>query len=204
MSEQSSAAAVAALRRESRARCRALRVAVGEAARKSVVANVDRVIDALCAGRWGPAAPCIAFYSPMQGEVDLSSSMHRAIAAGATVALPVVVARDQPLAFRAWTPAARMEPGVWGIPVPSDGPEVDPDLLFIPVVGFDDAGFRLGNGGGYYDRTLAARSPRPRAVGIGFQCLRLPTIVPQAHDLPMDLVVTEQALDTSQLVVTLP
>lgn len=188
------------MRRELRARCRALRGAVGEAPRESVVANVDRIVDAaLHAGQRGRAAPCIAFYSMIQGEVDLSASMRRAVAAGATAALPVVVAKDQPLVFRAWTPATRMEPGVWGIPVPSDGPEVDPDLLFIPVVGFDDADFRLGNGGGFYDRTLAVRSPRPRAIGIGFECLRLPTIGPQAHDLPMDLVVTERELDARKL-----
>lgn len=200
MNESSEAAEVTAHRRALRARCRALRVEVGEAARESVVANVDRVVDAaLHAHHENGAAPCIAFYAAIQGEVDLSASMHRAVDAGAVVALPVVVAKDQPLVFRVWTPQAVMEPGVWGILVPRDGPEVDPDLLLIPVVGFDDARFRLGNGGGFYDRTLAARVPRPRAVGIGFDCLRLPTIRPQAHDLPMDLVITEHVLSPSQL-----
>ena len=69
-----------------------------------------------------------------------------------------------------------------------------PDLLIAPLVGFDGAGYRLGYGGGYYDRTLAARSPRPRVIGAGFTLSRLDTIHPQPHDIPMSLVVTEDGV----------
>jgi 5-formyltetrahydrofolate cyclo-ligase len=76
--------------------------------------------------------------------------------------------------------------------VPAEGPPVQPDTLLVPLVGFDARGYRLGHGGGYYDRTLAAMPRRPLAVGIGFESLRLPTIHPQPHDIPMDMIVTER------------
>ena len=85
----------------------------------------------------------------------------------------------------------KMERGFWNIPVPVAGPEVAPDILLAPVVGFDDAGYRLGHGGGYFDRTLAAREPRPRAIGVGLASARLATIHPQPHDIPMQAIVTE-------------
>jgi len=69
-----------------------------------------------------------------------------------------------------------------------------PDLVLMPVVGFDPANFRLGYGGGYFDRTLAALSPRPRSIGIGFELSRLPTVHPQPHDLAMDVIVTEASV----------
>lgn len=193
---------VTAFRRAARERFRALRAAADDAVRKAIVANVDAVIAAAsdahrAGGDRGPL--CCAFYWPILGEVNLRAAMERADVAGVTVALPVVSTKNEPLVFRQWAPGAAMERGIWNIPVPKDTPEVHPHLLFIPVVAFDDDRFRLGNGGGYYDRTLAARSPRPRAIGIGMQCLRLPTIYPQAHDLPMDLIVTELPLDAVEL-----
>jgi 5-formyltetrahydrofolate cyclo-ligase len=75
--------------------------------------------------------------------------------------------------------------------VPADSPVLTPDLLLVPLVGFDPAGYRLGYGGGYYDRTLAAIQPRPLAIGIGFEQQALATIHPQPHDIPMDYIVTE-------------
>ncbi len=186
-------AEVTAFRRGERERCRALRRAAGAEVCAAVQANVERIVDAVLRGQ---PAPRLAFYWPIQGEIALFGAMRRAADGGAVVALPVVVARDAPLQFRRWTPATRMEQGVWNIPVPpATADAVDPQVLFVPVVGYDDANFRLGNGGGYYDRTLAVRSPRPRTVGIGLQCLRLPTIRPQPHDLPMDCMVTEVPFD---------
>src|SRR3546814_17143660 len=86
---------------------------------------------------------------------------------GIRVALPVVEERAQPLTFRQWRPGCRMERGVWGIPVPAEGERMTPDLVIAPVVGFDHDCYRLGNGGGSFDRTLAQLSPRPLAVGVG-------------------------------------
>jgi len=187
---------VTAFRRAERERLRTLRSTVGTEVRAAAVANVDRIVDALL--RLQPTA-CLAFYWPIRGELALFATMQRAVELGATVALPVVADPKGPLQFRRWTPASRMEPGVWKIPIPIDTIEVDPDVLFVPLVGFDPERYRLGNGGGYYDRTLAVRSPRPRTVGVGFECLRVPTIRPQAHDLPMDWVVTEAPFDIGSL-----
>ena len=110
---------------------------------------------------------------------------------GQTVELPVVVRRAAPMEFRPWRPGIRMVPGIWNIPVPAEGDPVLPDTLLVPLVGFDARGYRLGHGGGYYDRTLATMPRRPRTIGIGFESLRLATIHPQPHDIPMDLIVTE-------------
>ena len=85
-----------------------------------------------------------------------------------------------------------MEPGFWNIPVPVGTPEVTPDIVLAPVVGFDPACFRLGYGGGYFDRTLAALDPHPLAIGVGLAGSRIATIYPQPHDIPMAAIVTEE------------
>lgn len=133
----------------------------------------------------------VGFYWPFKGEFDprpLARALHEA---GASLSLPVVERRAQPLAFRAWQPGARMTPGVWNIPVPADGEATTPEVLLVPLVGFDAKGYRLGYGGGYYDRTLASLAPRPIAIGLGFEGACLATIFPQAHDVRMDAIVTE-------------
>jgi 5,10-methenyltetrahydrofolate synthetase len=83
-----------------------------------------------------------------------------------------------------------MARGLWQIPYPAEAPEVKPDVVLAPVVGFDAANYRLGYGGGFFDRTLAAASPRPRAIGLGYPGATLDSIFPQWHDVPMDLIVT--------------
>ena len=124
--------------------------------------------------------------------MNLRHWMERLISAGARVALPVVVARATPLVFRPWTTDCEMEQGVWKIPVPVDGPEVTPNILLTPLVGWDEAAFRLGHGGdGYFDRTLAAIAPPPITIATAFEISRVPTTHPQSHDILMDLVVTE-------------
>jgi 5-formyltetrahydrofolate cyclo-ligase len=75
--------------------------------------------------------------------------------------------------------------------VPADGEAVLPNVLVVPLVGFDVRGYRLGYGGGYYDRTLAAMPEKPLTIGVGFEMAKLHTIYPQSHDVPMDLIVTE-------------
>ena len=97
-----------------------------------------------------------------------------------------------PLVFRRWTRKTRMVRGDWNIPVPP--PEVEavtPEIALAPVVGWTAEGFRLGYGGGYFDRTLAALHPRPLAVGVGFEINRLPSIRPESHDQRLDWLVTE-------------
>ena len=97
------------------------------------------------------------------------------------------------MVFRQWTPQARLTPGIWNIPVPADGMKMVPDIMLSPVVGFDKRCFRLGYGGGYFDRTLAAMVRRPVVIGVGYSCASIPTIFPLPHDIPMDLIVTESA-----------
>jgi 5,10-methenyltetrahydrofolate synthetase len=136
----------------------------------------------------------VSAYWPLRGEPDLRALLARLAAAGARTALPVVAAPKAPLVFRAWRPGEPLKPGVWNIPEPSEGAEVTPDVVIAPVVGFDAACYRLGHGGGYFDRTLAAMAARPRVLGVGYALARIATIFPQPHDIPMDLVATEDAV----------
>lgn len=116
------------------------------------------------------------------------------MAEGREVALPVVVGPGLPLEFRRWTRATPMASGVYDIPYPAEGEGVRPGALLVPLVGFDEGGFRLGYGGGFYDRTLASEPAKPLAIGVGFELSRLATIFPLPHDIPMDYIVTEKAL----------
>jgi len=120
----------------------------------------------------------VAVYWPIRAEPDLRPWMATLHAAGAQVLLPVVLEKNQPLAFHSWSPDCRMARGVWDILVPADGVAVTPDVIIAPLVGADQAGFRLGNGGGYYDRTLAILEPRPQVIGVGYAGCLLPTIYP--------------------------
>jgi 5-formyltetrahydrofolate cyclo-ligase len=85
-----------------------------------------------------------------------------------------------------------MKRGFWNIPIPAERRVVIPSVLLIPLVGYDAAGYRLGYGGGYYDRTLAAAKARPLCVGVGHDEAELATIYPQPHDMPMSLIVTQR------------
>lgn len=132
-----------------------------------------------------------AFCWPIKHEPDVRPLLERWCAAGVRAALPVVVADNTPLRFRAWTPDSPLAADRYGIPTPSAGDWLEPDLILLPLNGFDDAGYRLGYGGGYFDRTLAALDPRPLAVGVGFACNRVASIRPQTHDQRLDWIVTE-------------
>jgi 5,10-methenyltetrahydrofolate synthetase len=132
----------------------------------------------------------ISTYWPLHGEPDLRPWMERVIARGGRCALPVVVVKNSALIFRAWTPHAKMEKGFWNIPVPADGRELIPDIIIAPVVGFDAQCYRLGYGGGYFDRTLAALETPRRVIGIGYANARIATIHPLPHDIAMDAIVT--------------
>ncbi|HKD77824.1 MAG TPA: 5-formyltetrahydrofolate cyclo-ligase [Ktedonobacterales bacterium] len=134
----------------------------------------------------------LGFYWPFRGEYDARRLVESLHTQGIGLALPVVLRPKTPLEFRVWTPGARLESGVWGIPIPADGEVVSPDVLLVPLVGFDRRSFRLGYGGGFYDRTLAAMPQRATTIGVGFALGALETIHPQQHDIAMDAVVTEQ------------
>jgi 5-formyltetrahydrofolate cyclo-ligase len=132
----------------------------------------------------------ISLYWPIRAEPDLRPWMRAIQAQGVRVALPVAVALRQPLVFREWRPQAPLARGLWNIPYPADGIEVIPTVVLAPLVGFDVACCRLGYGGGFFDRTLAALADKPLVIGVGYPGARIPTIFPQPYDIPMDWIVT--------------
>lgn len=134
----------------------------------------------------------IAFCWPIRNEFDARHLVARLRTRGASTALPVVVAPRQPLMFRAWHPGVPLAVGALDIPYPAEGPAVLPDTVLLPMNGFDRAGYRLGYGAGFFDRTLAAVQVKPRVIGIAYAFAELPTIFPQTYDIPMDFVVTER------------
>ncbi|OWY03396.1 5-formyltetrahydrofolate cyclo-ligase [Thioclava sp. IC9] len=173
---------VARFRRAERARLVAARALSAEDRERAT----DRLIDGLDLIVPLDARITAAVYWPIRGEPDLRGWMGKAHEAGAEILLPVVIERDAPLEFHTWSPACRMVRGAWNIPVPAAGELRTPDLVIVPLVGVDTTLHRLGNGGGYYDRTLVRFEKKPRIVGIGFSGCVLPTIYPMPWDVPMD------------------
>jgi 5-formyltetrahydrofolate cyclo-ligase len=153
----------------------------------------DHIVDLLVEH----APRCVAIYWPVAGEFDARPALARWIAMrpDALAALPVVVERNGPMAFHRWAPGDTVRSGRFDIPVPESQIEVEPDLLLIPCVGIDSARFRLGYGGGFYDRTLAALDARgarrPVTVGVAFEASRVDEVPREAHDIPLDIGVTE-------------
>lgn len=140
----------------------------------------------------------ISGYWPVQGEPDLREYLKALPARGGRAALPAVVRPHHPLVFRAWRPGEPLTPDAQNLPAPpASAEELKPDVLLVPLVGFDPAGYRLGYGGGYFDRTIAAFSTRPRVIGVGYDQARIPSVRPQPHDRRMDLVVTESGIHVS-------
>lgn len=138
----------------------------------------------------------VGCYWPFQGEFDPRFVIRRLREGGARAALPVVVKKNAPLEFREWWPGARirMTGGAIDLPIPEGTEVLKPGALIIPPIGFDSRGYRLGYGGGYFDRTLAATVPHPLKIGVAFELSRVPTIHPQPHDVPMDFIVTEAGI----------
>jgi 5-formyltetrahydrofolate cyclo-ligase len=183
-----SAAEGAAWRTAERARLIAARLELPA----RTLAAASRAIDAALAARFPPGSiALVGGYWPIRGEYDPRPYLRRAIDAGGAAALPAVVGLRAPLEFRPWRPNTAMAPGRWDTLHPEAGPAVTPLALLIPLVGFDAAGHRLGYGGGFYDRTLAALDPRPLAIGVGFELSRLASFEPAAHDERMNVIVTE-------------
>ena len=180
---------VNAWRKAQRAALIAARQALGAAEHR---AASRAILDRLGAEFPNLAARLVGFYWPIRRELDPLPLVRRLIAAGGAAALPMVVGKGQPLEFRRWQPGATMAVGVYDIPYPAEGPAVVPQALLVPLLGFDAAGYRLGYGAGYYDRTIASFADKPLLIGVGFELGRLATIFPQPHDIPMDVVLTER------------
>lgn len=181
-------------RKAERARLIDARLAIAGKARRQLD---TRIAEHLASAIGDVEGLTVSAYWPFRGEPNLRPFLKRVDARGGRCALPVVIAQRTPLVFRAWSPGDPLARGVWNIPVPREGaPLVVPDVVIAPVIGFDRACYRLGYGGGFYDRTLAALPKRPRVFGVGYALAAIPTIDPQWHDIPMDAVVTEDGVVT--------
>lgn len=162
--------------------------------RQAIAPKVRRQWDAQIAARlvaWWEAhrAPTLGVYWPIRGEPDLRPAYVDLASRGVQLALPVVVAKDAPLKFIAWEMGDEMTKDAFGVAIPTGDAEVMPSALLIPCVGFNERYYRLGYGGGFYDRTLAL-SPRPRTVGIGYACT-FAAFDADTHDIALDTVITE-------------
>lgn len=136
----------------------------------------------------------VAFCWPYKNEPDLRPLMQSWLAEGNpgyAALLPVVIDADRALAFRAWTPTSPMHTDRYGIPTPTSGDFLTPEALLIPVNVFDTRGYRIGYGGGYFDRTLASLQSTTLTIGVGFELARVDSIEPEEHDLPLAAIVTE-------------
>ena len=159
---------------------------------------------AACDPGWGAALPAhaaswpepgaaVAGFWPLDGEIDTRALLGAWHERGCTVLLPRTGPRGRPLSFHRWQPGAPMLPNRFGTLVP-DGPAVVPDAVLVPLLAFDGAGRRLGYGGGYYDRTLAAL-PGVRRIGCAFAAQRVACVPTEPHDIPLPAVLTERGIE---------
>ncbi|MCX7257319.1 MAG: 5-formyltetrahydrofolate cyclo-ligase [Polaromonas sp.] len=131
---------------------------------------------------------------PEQSEPAQLASESMASRSPRKIGLPVVNKVHKTLVFHAWYPGCPMEEDAYGIPKPKDTEVIVPTLLFVPCVGYGPGGYRLGYGGGFYDRTLATLSPRPFTVGLGYSQGWLPDMEPEPHDMPLDVVLNDRGV----------
>jgi 5-formyltetrahydrofolate cyclo-ligase len=182
---------VAEAKRLLRAEARARRSTANAAAPDAGARAADQFLDAIT-----PTPNCVVSgYWPMGDEFDVRPLLEMLDARGHPIGLPVVVGNGQPLVFRRWRPGDRLEPAVFGTSVPGKhADEVTPSLLLVPLLAVDPRGFRLGYGGGFYDRSLdglrAAGDP-VTAVGVGFDAQCFASVPTNDNDQPLDWLVTE-------------
>ncbi|MDH3318557.1 MAG: 5-formyltetrahydrofolate cyclo-ligase [Betaproteobacteria bacterium] len=158
-----------------------------DARRRAIDAHLER-------GFPGLRSAVLAFCWPIRNEYDARHLVRRLREAGATAALPVVVAPRAPLVFREWHPGVALAAGPLGIPYPIGSRELEPRAVLLPMNGWDAQGYRLGYGGGFFDRTLAALANKPLAIGVAYEQARIASIHPQAWDIPVDYLVTERGV----------
>jgi 5-formyltetrahydrofolate cyclo-ligase len=183
--------ALKAWRKAERERLIAARAAVAPATLDSWRRRMDITLERSFPG----LARCrLAFCWPIKGEYDGRHLARTLRSRGALTALPVVVKPKSPLIFREWHPGVKMVAGPLDIPYPVDSPEVVPEAVLLPMNGWDPQGYRLGYGGGFFDRTLASLAKRPLTIGVTYEFAKLDTIHPQSWDIPMDYVVTERGV----------
>ncbi len=140
----------------------------------------------------------LAGYMPMRTEIDCLPAMATHVAAGGRVGVPVIPGAAMPLWFQEWSPGAAMVAGAFGALIPAAGAALVPEVLVVPLLAFDRRGYRLGYGGGFYDRTLEglrARGP-VLAIGFAFAAQEVAEVPVEPTDQPLDLIVTEAGVIT--------
>ncbi len=147
----------------------------------------------------------IGAYWPIKGEFDPLPALFRWQEAGMEadalnarqkrrIGLPVINKIDRTLSFYTWYPGCPMEEDAYGIPKPKDTELIQPTLLFVPCVGYGPGGYRLGYGGGFYDRTLAQLQPRPFTAWLGYTHGFLSDLEPEPHDVPLDAILNDNGV----------
>jgi len=178
-------------RKTERTRLIAARAALDDATleqyRQAIDAHLGRSFPGLASAK-------LAFCWPIKGEYDARHLARTLRELGALTALPVVVAPRTPLIFREWHPGVELAVGPLDIPYPVNSPEMTPEAVLLPMNGWDAAGYRLGYGAGFFDRTLGALSKKPAVIGVTYELARMDTIHPQSWDIPVDWVVTERGV----------
>jgi 5-formyltetrahydrofolate cyclo-ligase len=142
-----------------------------------------------------PQGAVVSGFFPLKTEINPVRLMRRLAAGGAQLALPLIVGRGKPLSMRAFAFGDELIPGQWGILEPSpDAPELEPDILIVPLLAFDRVGQRIGYGAGYYDMTITTlRRKKPiTAIGIAFAAQEIPQVPATPNDAPLDFVLTER------------
>jgi 5-formyltetrahydrofolate cyclo-ligase len=142
-------------------------------------------------------AKVVSAFFPYKSEIDTRPLLGKLAGEGWTTCLPIVIALGQPLIFRRWMPGQPTAPGVWGIPQPTDDAElVEPDVLVVPMMAFDRAGFRLGYGGGFYDRTLQTLRAKKSitAIGAAYAAQEVDSVAHDSHDQALDYILTEKGV----------
>ena len=174
-----------------RRQLQAERLAMSDRHQRSV--HLQEVLRVWLVGR---SESTIGAYWPIKGEFDALPALYRWSEAHADrrIGLPVIDRATKQLRFHVWYPGCPMEEDAYGIPKPKDTESFQPQLLLVPCVGYGPGGLRLGYGGGFYDRTLAALTPRPFTIGVGYSHGWVPWLEGEPHDVPLDAILTEEGL----------
>lgn len=182
------------LRRQLRRQCIAAREALTAVEHAALSARIAQHV----AGELAQRTPgMLAFCWPFRAEFDARLLVAALLERGWHACLPVVddrTAEPGPMRFRVWTPQTPMAPDRHGIATPQQGDFVIPDVLLLPFNAIDARGYRLGYGAGYFDRTLVILDPKPYTLGVGFSLGVVASVAPQAHDIPVDCIVTEAGI----------
>jgi len=186
---------IRALKSRLRAEAAARRAAIPRAeAEAAALAVRDRIL----AAEIVPPGATVSAYWPLHEEFDPRPALEALAARGHTLCLPVVIAKGRPLAFRAWAPGDPLERAAFGLSVPRwDAPPAVPEFLLVPLLAFDRRGFRLGYGGGYFDRTIAALRAHTHpivALGVGFAAQEVAKVPALPYDQRLDDIATEREL----------